>query len=147
MASISYMTPSRFAAIRVREIERVIQHKHGTTLPDDEHGRDILFVVANHMASGSRNPTVAIARWAGRWAYWYPEFDLEGVIEVATQSRLKFKADKLALLLGLTDAERSELAIKTIGSIDVHKAARTCRSKQQARNRRARSAPHIARAQ
>jgi hypothetical protein len=142
MASISYLTPGRFAAIRVREIERIVQHKHGTTLPDDEHGRNVLFVVANHIAGGSRNPTVAIARWAGRWAYWYPEFDLEGMIEVATRSRLKFKAYKLALLLGLTDAERTELAIRTIGSVDVPKATRTGRNK-----RRVRSAPRIARAQ
>ena len=51
-----------------------------------------------------------------------------------------------AIILGLTDAERTELSIRTIGATDVPKAARTRRRKHQARDRGARSAPRIARA-
>jgi hypothetical protein len=50
---------------------------------------------------------------------------------------IRWRADALGRLLRLTDAERTELKITTIGSVDVPRAERMKRRRERARQRKA----------
>ncbi len=61
----------------------------------------------------------------------------QAIIEAATSRPRRYRAETLAKVLRLTDAERTALRITTIGAIDVTKAERAIRRKIRAKQRAA----------
>lgn len=117
------ITPGMPLGVRVREIERLFAYRWGETLPATEAGRDGLFVVAQHIAQYGA-PERHIPAWAALWCPWLTFGDIIQLINWIEQTPLRWTADALAERLGLDDATRTLLAIKTIGSTDVDKEQR-----------------------
>lgn len=126
--------------LRVKELQRIYADKYGAgCLPDDDAGHADLRLMADHLAQIDSS---RIRLWAATWMPTLTTADLEAIItEVGTGRR--WKADALALELGLDDATRTRLKIKTIGAIDCRKAQRTKRRRAKrvtaARARRAKA--------
>jgi hypothetical protein len=88
-----------------------------------------------------------IRPWAATWMPTLPATELDALIaDVGTGRR--WKADALARELGLDDATRTRLKIKTIGAIDCGKAKRKTRRRRKriaadrARRAKAGARPH-----
>jgi hypothetical protein len=104
--------------LRLAEIERLLQSRWGNTLPGDKIGWDA-FVFAAHTIAGRRGEIIKhIVAWAGLWAPWLPAERATVWARRIAANPLKFKADTAAWRLRVTRAERSALAIRTIGDIE-----------------------------
>ena len=116
--------------VRIRDLERFILDRYGSTLPNDDAGAEDALTMLHHLAH-RRDPERRMRIWLRDHA---PEFS-EGLtchlIGKAMRRPLKWKADKLGALLGLTDATRERLGITTIGAIDCTKAERETRRKEE----------------
>jgi hypothetical protein len=118
--------------IRVAELERVMRDRYGEQLPDDDAGRDDLFVILNHAAYyADAKPRMLAA--AASWAPWINADALDDLIADITARPLRWRADSLAKRLGVTDEQRTRLALRTIGAIDVTAEQRQKRRKERDR--------------
>jgi IstB-like ATP binding protein len=108
------------ALIRLREIERLLQRRHGRALlPDDDDGRDSLELVAHHVAHLGGEVENHITAWAARWCPWLPQHEAAALAERVAAHPQKFKAATLGWRLRLTEIERAALAITTIRAFNV----------------------------
>jgi hypothetical protein len=105
-------------AIRISELSRYLSHRHGETLSDDDAGRDDAFVMANHLVH-TKGADRAVRSWLNLRAPWMAQDDVDELAATAVRLRLRWTADKLAQRIGLDDATRTALRIKTIGATDV----------------------------
>ncbi|MCL7999433.1 hypothetical protein M8994_14380 [Brucella sp. 21LCYQ03] len=132
---------SRF---RVKEIERVLRSRHGDVVPDCR-GTDDMNLVAGYLlaVAGSLGE---IDGWCRRWMPWFDDVEfIEKAHRLADRLRLNqrgpvvLKADNVAKLIHLTDAERRSLGVRTIGACDVDTATRkraaTAEKKQRDKDR------------
>jgi hypothetical protein len=115
--------------VRFRELETVFAHCwHGTRLPDDDAGRDCLFITACHLwhLGRKRGADTAITEWAELRAPWCGAEELAALIERVAANPRTWTADELAHELGyiLPFSVRQALGLTTIGSIDVDKKGR-----------------------
>jgi hypothetical protein len=121
--------------LRLREIEKLITHRHGGQLPDpgDTDDRETCFdyVRAAALALAAQD----MAAWCRRWAPWVSAADVVPIEAVARSRRRMMRADGVAGLLHVTMAERTALKLRTIGAADMPKAARKKLAKQQKRER------------
>jgi hypothetical protein len=104
-------------------------------LPDDDAGRDCLYIAACHLwhAGRKQGADATIAGWAAQWAPWCNRADLANLVERVEADPRKWTADSLAHELGITFAVRQALKLTTIGAIDLDKAGR----KQRRNDRKA----------
>lgn len=128
-------TNGQFAALRLRELERLYRARYGATLPDDDAGRDDALIAVHHIAQLDRNTAARISNWLARWCPWMPIGDVRATIARVTVEPMRWRADKLAWRLRLTAADRTALAITTIGAIDESQADRAKRRKVRAKLR------------
>jgi hypothetical protein len=127
--------PRQIGPIRIRELERLFQHRYrSTTLPDDDSGREDLRIVVEHFASMtySQNRTT---RWARKWAPWMPEQELEQLVDEAGAHPRRWKSQSLGEALRLTYAERTALKITTIQCVDKSLAEVADLQREQKRRR------------
>jgi hypothetical protein len=115
--------------VRPHDLERVFRDRYGATLPDDDAGRDDLFIMANHLAHFDA-PDKRIASWVRRWAPWHGEEETAALIEAVLVRPMKWTADKLGQRLRFTDADRDRLGITTIGGFDCLKDKREARRRK-----------------
>lgn len=115
---------SLITRIRMRELERVCSARHGATLPDDSAGRDLATIVAHHIVHMGSDAARHIVAWIGVWAPWWPQDQAAELAAGVIARPLKFTADTLGWRLRLSAAERTRLAITTIGAFDLTKAQR-----------------------
>lgn len=112
------------ASLRLRELHRLFAARYGPTLPDDDAGRDDIEIVAHHLAWLPGNTRTRIDSWIALYAPWMGIDERGMLIDRVTTGRKRWSADELARLLGLTMKERTKLAIRTIGAIDMSKRER-----------------------
>jgi hypothetical protein len=100
--------------------------RYGHALPDDDAGRDDAFVMAAHLA---RRPDAEhrITKWLSLCCPWMGEDETRELMARACSKQWRWTADKLAIRLRLTEAERRWLGITTIGAIDLTKEERARR--------------------
>jgi hypothetical protein len=123
-----YHRPTSKAAIRISELNRVFRKRYGAELPDDDAGRDDVLLMAHHMATTmSGNVQQRIAQWVDLRAPWMSVRELRTITRDAIEHPRRWKADTLGWRLRLTDQERTELRITTIGAFDVGKDERLAR--------------------
>jgi hypothetical protein len=115
-----------FTALRLKELGRLLHARYGPELPDDDAGRDDAFIVANHLAVG-RDAEQRIRQWLSLWAPWMASTEIGDIISRTTAKPYRWRADSLGAALGLTEAERQRLAIRTIGAVGVTKEDRARR--------------------
>lgn len=130
-------TYSHIANFRMRELEKLFQYRYGFVLPDDESGRDDLVIAFHHIVSISERSDIAMRAWASLRAPWMGDAELDDIIQDVLDHPMRWTAGKLAWRLGLTDAERTVLDIRTIRPIDVDEAGLAERQKQRDRERKA----------
>jgi hypothetical protein len=132
--------PISLTALRIAELRRLFHDRYGRTLPDDDAGRDDVLVTAHHLARRQGDAPKAIRSWIELQAPWMTSREIDGIVATVTARPLRWRADKLATRLRLTEAERRRLHICTIGAIDMTKAerkeARKLRHRQRDRARR-----------
>lgn len=128
--------PPSMAALRVRDLTKLFAARYGETFPDDDAGRDDARIMAHHLSGLSGDPRKNIGEWL-RWRCpWMSLIEADAVVTEATMRPRRWRADKLAWRLHLIEADRAELGITTIGSIDVDKAERARRRKDHDRKRK-----------
>jgi hypothetical protein len=116
--------------VRFRELETVFAHCwRGVEMPDDDAGRDHLYIAACHLWHLGKKcgPIVAIRAWVAQWARWCGPDELAALIDRVEANPRMWSADELAHELGLYTMPfvvRQALGLTTIGSIDVDKAGR-----------------------
>lgn len=113
-----------FALVRMRELERIFQHRYVRFLPDDDAGRDDLVLAAHQVAHLKGDAVAHILAWAQAWAPWMPQSEAREIAERVAAAPLRFTADKLAWRLRLSMVERTVLKITTIGAFDCSKSER-----------------------
>ena len=117
------------AAIRVSELTRLIDGRYGAgVLPEQDGALEIARIMAHHLGALS-DPPRRITSWLLERAPWVMGAERERLIGEVTSCPLKWSADKLAWKLRLTDADRTELKIRTIGAIDCSREQRAARRK------------------
>jgi hypothetical protein len=128
-------------AHRLREIEKIVRHRHGV-VPDTDDADLYLGPVADcllHIAwrkAGKPTPHDLFDRlnvWCERWA---PDVSVKlqwDVVRDALRSPRNDRADECAKRLRLSYAERTKLRITTIGAYDVPKSDRTALRKVRKR--------------
>ena len=124
--------PFDFKRARLKEIARLVMHRHGG-LPDTDDRMIYLEAAAAHLNPGSGDHHFALETWARGVGATLPVEQTNEIVENTKPKRIK--ADACARMLKVTDAERTLLKLTTIGACDVTKAQRVRRRKQ--RNRQA----------
>lgn len=122
------------AALRCAEINRLLESRYGTTLPDDDAGRDDIRIMAHHLERLSGDPRKRIGKWLDTHAPWLIGRERTALIGEVTDKPRRWRADKLAGLLNLHEAERHALRITTIGAIDMTKTERAKRREERKRS-------------
>lgn len=116
--------PFSLTAKRIAELEDLFHTRYRNTLPDDADGRACAEIMVHHLAGLRDDPRRSIPPWLEQWAPWLSIAAAKDLMADAILRPRRWKADKLAWRLKLTDADRTELGITTIGAIDIGKAAR-----------------------
>ena len=117
--------------IRVGDLNKIFGARYGSDavnyqFPDDDAGRIDAMILAQHYANG--NPS-ALARVLRKRLPWMDAAEFHDLIEEARGSPRFWGTEELARALPLTDKRRTELKIKSIGSIDMTKRQRNKRRK------------------
>lgn len=128
------------ATLRIADLNRLFIGRYGNVLPDDDAGRDDVAIMAHHLVTLAGNPETRIAEWCRLRAPWLTITELADITADAIRRPRRWKADRLAWRLRLTEADRKSLRITTIGAIDCGKDARATsrRATQRARMEAAR---------
>ncbi|NEK34099.1 hypothetical protein [Rhizobium leguminosarum] len=122
---------------RMREIEKMIRHRHGDIVPEADDALIYVEVIAGLALVEFKEEFVEVVLgWAARWLPWAGKADIEDVIYERTKVRFSdLSADALGHALHLSYAERSALDIRTIGAFDVPKRKRAKLQKEKRRQR------------
>ncbi len=128
-------SPMQRLAIRLAELNRLLESRYGPQLPDDDAGRDDLLVTLNHLACLS-HPQRPIDAWIEQRAPWLTAGEIRTIVAPILLNPQRWKADALAWRMRVTKAERDGLALTTIGAIDESRAKRLHRRKQRAIERK-----------
>jgi hypothetical protein len=136
----------QMSAIRIAELNRLFEARHGLELPDDEIGRECVTIAANHLMLMPGLPQKRFMEWARSRAPWLTIHEIEQILADAASRPQTWKADSLAWRLRLTYADRQALKITTIGAIDCNKAqrAKLRKAASKARTKRHRDAQKAA---
>lgn len=134
--------PGRFVPKGIRivmqqraDLERLISARYDGKLPNDDAGKDDLWIVAQLTRRLGGDISKNLVAWVGRWAPWCSEaWARELAAKACDQPEpYRFTADVLAERQGLTYAERQALGITAIGAIDVDREERERLRRQRSR--------------
>jgi hypothetical protein len=128
-------SPMQLIGLRMRDLCALFRSRYGTELPDDDAGRDDLYVAINHLACLA-HPRRHIDAWMQTWAPWITAKEQLELVGRAMAMPERWTADKLAWRMRMTMEQRTVLGLTTIGAIDCPKAARAKRRRQQEKVRR-----------
>jgi hypothetical protein len=120
--------PVSRATLRIAELRRLYTMRYGLILSDDDAGRDDAFIMACHIAMRPEADQ-RIPAFLSLWCPWMPADDVQALTAKIIANPIRWRADKLAARLGLTEDERCRLRITTIGAIDLSKEQRKARRK------------------
>ena len=123
------------ATLRIADLNRLFRARYGETLPNDDAGRDDVTIMAHHLVTLAGNPEARIADWCRLRAPWLTITELADITADAIRKPRRWKADRLAWRLRLTEIDRKALRITTIGAIDRGKGTRTAQRRTASRQR------------
>lgn len=120
---------------RMREIEKIIRHRHGRGIPDPV-GTDDVDLCLNYLRAVALTPeSQSATSWALVWAPWADPVTLNLIDQAASGRKKMPPADAVAKMLFVRLKERTLLGLKTIGACDVSKADREIGAKERKRER------------
>jgi hypothetical protein len=108
--------------LRLGDLRRLLRHRYGHILPDDDAGRADLYELLLPVSLGPRSPSRLMRNVIETWAPWMPKAEAEQLVEQIerTPPTLRKRTGKdLGQLLGLTHAERERLRLWTIQAVDM----------------------------
>jgi hypothetical protein len=111
--------------VRIAEVKRVLRDYYGV-LDHDKDGR-ALFAILLHSIASIGNPANKLDRCQEvrpEFAPWLSDDEFERMASEAIRSPRRWRADKLAQRLGVTNADRIRLKLCTIGATDRNKEER-----------------------
>lgn len=112
------------SSLRAAELDRLFIHRYaGAQLPDDDAGRGDVRIML-HTLGHRADPLRRIDVWLEQWAPWFAGDERLSLVEAVLSNPLRWRADTLGNLLGLTTDERAILKIRSIGPIDSTAAER-----------------------
>lgn len=122
---------------RMREIEKIIKHRHGSYLPNTDDAFIYVQAIADLALVQYGEGFVDIVHaWCTRWLPWAAKADLDVIIYEKTKVRYSpLTADALGHLLHVSYSERLLLDLRTIGAHDVCKRQRAKIQKSKTRQR------------
>lgn len=121
------------ATLRIGDLNRLYRARHGEHLPDDDSGREAFALMAHHLAMLPPEPARRIAEWARLHAPWLTDDERDEIIATILDRPRRFRASRLARLLAVTEDERADNHITTIGCIDRGKGKRSIRRRERRR--------------
>jgi hypothetical protein len=131
-----------FLTLRLNDLEAVYRHRHGKVYPDTPDGRKAIDVIAGYTAMRSDAPVKSFVAFARARVPWLVPEDATRIVEGVIDTPLcePHRKRELGRIIGLTEAERSMLGIRTIEAIDVTPRQRKAinRERDAARKRAAR---------
>jgi hypothetical protein len=129
---------------RLGDLKRVLRHRYGHELPDDDAGRadlELLLDVVSFAPNARNRMKCIIETWAP-WMYTAESYELVESILRKPEYLRKIKAADLGAKLNLTWEERQSLVIRTIAPADLtpdeFEERRKERRREKARARQAR---------
>jgi len=136
---------------RLTELELLIGFRFGPHGVDTDDWGAIAAIGLNHLiahvrlisARGDRPPEAELCRgWIARFCPAADPVEVERLIAAVLKAPRRYRADTIAKLLNVTDAERRALGMRTIGATDRDAEARKAdrREADRARKRAARKA-------
>jgi hypothetical protein len=112
------------STLRTAELDRLFDHRYrGAVLPDDDAGRGDVRIMLHTLGRRS-DPIQRINAWLAQRAPWFAGEERDRLSQTVLENPLRWRADTLGRMLGLTTAERTMLKIRTIGPIDSTTAER-----------------------
>jgi hypothetical protein len=135
--------PAQWAAVhrvRLGHVRKLLHHRYGTALPDDDAGSEdlrILLHVKAHAYSPARREQ-ALLNEIGLLAPWMPADRARQLAAEIAANPMKLKADTLGRMLTLDSSTRDRLRIWQIGAIDMDAEGRKERRRQRDREHRQR---------
>lgn len=120
---------------RLREIEKVIKYRHGSTIPDPDDTDDREMCLDYIKAAALSLSDQDMAEWCRKWAPWVKDHELAAITSIASTRRRMMTADGAAGLIRLMWADRTRLGIRTIGACDMSKAERMKAAKERKQER------------
>jgi hypothetical protein len=106
------------STLRTSELDRLFTHRYrGNILPDDDAGRGDVRIMLHTLGRRS-DPIQRIDSWLASRAPWFIGEERDKLIDAVMDNPLRWRADTLGKMLGLTTADRAMLKIRTIGPID-----------------------------
>ncbi len=119
------------AALRLKDLRRIMRARYPNGIVNDAPGRDLVTIMAHHLAALPLDPRRTIAGFIREHAGWFTVTEVDALILDTINTPRRWRADTLAWRLRLIDADRTALKITTIGAIDVSKAQRAARRRQR----------------
>jgi hypothetical protein len=132
---VARRSPMQLLTLRLNDLAKLFRGRYGITLPDDDAGRDDLWIALNHLAC-LPHPQAAMTHWIEIWAPWLTAAESRDMLAQIMPHPTRWEADPMAWRLKLMMEERTVLGITTIGSIDVNKAARKKLRKKRSAKRK-----------
>ncbi len=131
-----YRTRQRYkaslAALRIRDLQRIMLARYRShPIADDKPGRDLITIMAHHLAALPADPRRTITSFLADHAPWFTIAEQQALILETISKPQRWRADTLAWRLRLIDEDRTALRITTIGAIDVSKAMRATRRRKR----------------
>jgi hypothetical protein len=112
------------STLRTAELDRLFTHNYrGNILPDDDAGRGDVRIMLHTLGRRS-DPIQRIDIWLAQRAPWFAGEERDRLVEAVMDNPLRWRADTLGRMLGLTTEVRTLLKIRTIGPIDSTAAER-----------------------
>lgn len=117
-------SPAR-ANFRLREIERIIEHRYGDMIPETDDADLLIIPAAYAINVKSLEKGIdflkAFQDWCGEWCPWVFK---DGNILGSAQAKVKnfkhdMKACTVARIMAVTYEERTHLGLKTVGACDM----------------------------
>jgi hypothetical protein len=118
--------PVSRATLRIAELRRLFTKRYGLVLTDDDAGRDDAFIMCNHIAMRP-DADRRIPAFLSLWCPWMAQDEARTFTAKIIAKPIRWRADKLAAKLQLTEDERRRHRITTIGAIDLTKEQRKAR--------------------
>jgi hypothetical protein len=125
--------------VRLGDLRRLLRARCGPILPDDDAGREYLHELLLPISVGPY-ANIKMANAIEIWAPWMPQEEAQSLIDRTLISQRMPTARQLGERMGLTNAERERLRLKTIAACDLtlEQALQWRKAKRRARMRRLR---------
>jgi hypothetical protein len=131
--------------LRYGALMKLFRHRYGYQFPDDDAGRDDLFVLLCVVSLAPSGSDKKVAHTIEMWAPWMPEWERELYVEHIGRLNIYERmpaAKELGERLNLSNAERERLRLWPIKPVDmtVEQLMEQRKTKERERHRRRRLA-------